>query len=221
MLVLVFAPQGAAIAGIDFRDVLARLYPRLNAASAATLVRWTDAELYQWADEAAKRLARSFGVFVERDASTALVAGTGTYAAAARHVSTVHASADSTALYARTAQELEALDALYVETQAAGGKLPSGFLSEAGAAGSATRVYPLPSAGGTLGLIMHRYPAAIASSNYTLSVPLCLTEYFSWWMLAEARRKESQAKMPEIAEHFAERVGLLDQVIQRYWGDAR
>ena len=30
-----------------------------------------------------------------------------------------------------------------------------------------------------------------------------------------------QAKMPEIAEHFAERVSLLDRVIQRYWGDAR
>lgn len=86
-----FLPPASPTGGIDFRDILAELYPHLNASGSGDLVYWTEAELYEWADEAAKRLARKFGGFVVRD-GTALVASQAIYNQPARHISTIHAS---------------------------------------------------------------------------------------------------------------------------------
>ena len=55
-------------------DMLTDMLPSLNAASEADLGYWTMAELHAFTDEAAKRLARATGGFVERDTSITLEA---------------------------------------------------------------------------------------------------------------------------------------------------
>jgi hypothetical protein len=218
LLLIFVTPSTPVTAGIDFQLILAELYPKLNATDATDLVYWTDAELYQWADEAAKRLARKFGVFVERDASTTIVLGTAIYNLPARHISTIHASIAGAALYPNNVQELEALDSDWVRTAGA----TDSFLNDN--EGTATiRVYPTPDATitGSLALIFHRFPVTIAAGTFELVVPLALQEYFTWLMLAEARRKESDASMPEVADHFAARVDLMESVIRSYWGDSQ
>lgn len=211
-------PQGPALTGINLRDVLSDLYPLLNAAAAGDLIHWTDSDLYEWLDEAAKRLARTYGVFVERDASMAIALGTPEYSVPAGHISIIHASAGTLALYAVTVQELEALDASW--PTAAG---PTNcFLADANGLGH-VRVYPAPDATitGALALIRHRFPVAITSVNNTLSAPLALRDYFLWYALSEARRRQSDAMMPEVAEHFAGRVALMEKVIEQYWGNSQ
>lgn len=123
-------------------------------------------------------------------------------------------------LDAANVRELEALDSDWVRAEGT----PAHWLDDNQGAAT-TRIYPAPpadnSVSGYLVWIFHSYPAAISSGNYTLSIPACLQEYFSWSMLSEARRKESDASMPEVADHYAARVDLLEQVIQAYWGDSQ
>jgi hypothetical protein len=218
VLLLIIPGQGTPPQGIDFRQVLIDLYPRLNASSAATLIYWTDAEFYEWSDEAAKRLARNLGVFVERDASTTIVTSTAVYGLPARHVSTIHASIAGVALYPNNVQEVEALDSTWIETEGA----TNSFLNDN--QGTTTiRVYPAPDGtiSGALAVIFHRYPVTISDSAYQLVVPDCLAEYFAWRLLSEAHRKESPGRKPEVGEHFAKRVELMDKIIESYWGVAQ
>lgn len=210
--------QGPVAAAVDLRLAIADVETALNAAGAGDLAQWTEADLWEWFDEAAKRLARGFGVFVERDASTAIALNVANYTLPARHLSTIHASIAGVSLYAVNVQELEAKDAAWVETQ---GPTDSFLMDTAGM--TAARVYPAPDAftTGALALIFHRFPPAVTVSNYTLSAPAVIRDYFAWHALAEARGRQSDAKMPEVAEHFAKRAGLLEQVIAEYWGNAQ
>lgn len=219
-MILLFFTGGVAAAGIDFAELLADLYPALNAGAAGELVWWTEAELYEHADEAAKELARGYGVFVERDDSTGVLAGTAVYELPARHLSTIHAALSGRALCPLTVQELEALDALWPETDATADEPVSGFLGDSDGT-ERIRLYGIPDATGTLSLVFHRFPAAVNSGNYLLAAPPCLAPYFAWRVLAAARRKDSKARMPEVAEHFAARAELVEQVIEQYWGTAQ
>jgi hypothetical protein len=219
---ILLLPQGPALTGIDLRNAIADVETALNAAGAGDLVEWAESDLYEWFDEAAKRLARSFGVFVERDASTAIVLDTPSYTLPARHLSTIHASVGPSsggkALYPVNVQELEGLDADWIETT---GPTNTFLMDTAGM--TAARLYPAPDVTitGFLALIMHRFPATISSSAYTLSAPAAIRDYFTWYALAEARGRQSDAQMPEVAEHFAKRVGLMEKVIESYWGTAQ
>lgn len=219
---ILLLPQGPAVTGIDLRNAIADVETALNAAGAGDLVQWTEADLYEWFDEAAKRLARTFGVFVERDASTAIALNTGSYTLPARHLSTIHASVGAssggTALYPVNVQELEALDADWIETQ---GPTNSFLMDTAGM--TAARVYPSPDVtiSGFLALIFHRFPATVNVSNFTLSAPAAIRDYFAWYALAEARGRQSDAAMPEVAKAFRERVALMEKVIESYWGSAQ
>ncbi len=210
--------SGSATLGIEFRDVLSDLYPKLNAVTAADLIHWSETELYEWLDEAAKRLARGIGCFVERDASITIVTSTAVYSVPARHLSTIHAAIAGRALSPNNVQEVEALDSAWVETEG----VTDSFLND-NLGTDAVRVYPAPDATvtGALSLVFHRYVATINSSNHQLTAPACLGEYFSWWALSEARRKQSEAHMPEVADHFAKRVAWLEKVIEAYWGTAQ
>ena len=209
--------QGSPATNVDLSDALAEIYPLLNAASAADLVWWSDSELYQWADEAAQRLARRFGVFVERDASGSIVEGTASYGVPLRHVSTIHVSIAGVALGPSSVEEIEARDANWVDTSAAS----DSWLWEAGT--DYTRIYPTPddTVTGSLARIFHRYPATIDSSNYLISIPAAIRDYISWFILAEAHKKESEGRKPEVGAHFENRLGLMEKVIESYWGLAQ
>lgn len=217
-MLLLFLPQGPAVALIDLRDMLSDLYPLLNAAGAADLVEWSESDLYEWSDEFVKRLARTYGVFVERDTATAIVLATAEYVTPARFLSMIHVSAGSKSLYPVTVQELEALDADWPATQ----DVTESFLLDANGLAH-VRVYPKPDATvtGALAQIFHRYPATLNIASYTLAAPEVIRDLVLWHVLAEARRRQSDAQMMEVAEHFTARGALMERAIESYWGNAQ
>jgi hypothetical protein len=223
VLLLIFAPQPAAPSAeyINFVVVLGDLYPRLNATSQADAVYWTDAELYQWFDEATQRLARSAGVFVERDTSITVSSAQGSYDLPSDQISTIQADLAGVVLRPRTVEELEALDADWPATT--GPPSPSAFVQNVLGLG-VIALYPAPGTADnekTLGLVIHTAPATVSASNALLSAPSVLQDYFGFYALAEARAKESKGAMPEVADWLRSGVtALYEQVIEGYWGEA-
>lgn len=222
MLLLIFAPQPAAPSAeyVNFAAVLGDLYPRLNATSQADAVYWTDAEIYQWFDEATQRLARSAGVFVTRDTSITVTTGDGSYDLPADQISTIQMDLAGVVLRPRTVEELEALDADWVATM--GPPSPSAFVQNVLGLG-VVAIYPAPGSadnGNTLGMVIHVAPATVSASNALLLCPSVLQDYFGFYALAEARAKESKGAMPEVADWLRSVTGLYEQAIEGYWGEA-
>jgi len=223
-VLLALLPQGPAVAaGISITRVIDDLLPTLGASNLADLT-WCLAdgsEFYQWADEYAQRLGRSCGVFVERDATTAVVGGTAAYALPARHIDTIHVSLTPTAgtpgrLRPSSVAELYALDG----TWPAASGVVARYSGDAGVPGIIT-LYRRPHAAGTLAVIFHQFPPAIAAASPTVDVASPVGDYFQYGMLAEARRKQGEGAMPEMAAHFDERVRLYEKVLLAYFGGAQ
>jgi hypothetical protein len=219
MLLLLYICQGTVTAGFDIGQVIEDLVPSLGGSTYADLVFWDEEELYQLADEAAKRMARAAGVFAVRDVSTVVAEGTADYPVPARHLSTVHVSIDQgagfTPLREATVEELEALDAGW---RASPGSIER-YVQDRGTEN--LRLYHSPAAGGTLGVICHEWRPEITPANRILAAPLVLADYIALAVLAEARRKESEAAMPEIAGHLDERLALIEAVMREYWGQVQ
>jgi hypothetical protein len=175
------------------------------------------ADLYQWADEAVKKLSYGVGLFVVYDNSVTVSAGTAIYNLPATHVFTLMAAvidADGIHLLRLTpVRDLWALDAMWEATSGT----PARASMDAGAVGTVT-VYPTPTAGGTLAQICQEFPGAVAQDSSTLALPTVLQDYFTYALLAGARGKESDSAMPEMAEHFTARMRMYEQLAEHLWG---
>jgi hypothetical protein len=194
-------------------DVLYRLGFQSAGDIAAAGAYVSVAELYQWADEAAKRLAYESGVFLTFDVSITVTSGTAVWTLPAAHVYTVMVWLVAKLLRISTVGELFALDGVWPVTSA-----PSERASfDASGVGTVT-LYPNPTVGGTLGQVCQLFPGTIALGGSTVALPTVLQDYFSYAMLAGARGKESDAAMPEMAGHFEERMALYEKVIQHLYG---
>src|SRR5690349_11209405 len=80
---------------MDVADCIADVIYRLGFVNAGEMsgTSWvTSAELYQYADEAAKRLARECGAFIDWDDSITVTPGTAAYNLPANHVYTIFAA---------------------------------------------------------------------------------------------------------------------------------
>jgi hypothetical protein len=214
---ILLLPQGPALpSGIDVADVITGILPALGATSFADIADWcTQTELYQWADECSKRLAHRSGIWVDRAPTVTVTAGTATAAVPDGHIDTIHVSLGGTPLRPASALELEALDPSW----AAQGT-PNRFSMDAAPVGN-IRLYPTPSQSGTAAVIYHRFQPTVQAGQSVLPIPSPLGDYVAFSIMAEARRKESDGAMPEMADHFDERVGLYEQLIEHYWGPAR
>ena len=173
----------------------------------------TPAELFAFADEAAKRLAYQCGLFLTYDTSITVTPGTAVWALPATHVFTLAAWLGAQALRLTTVRELAALDGNWPTTTGATNRASL----DAGSVGTIT-LYPIPGSGGTLAQVCQEYPAQIVAGASVILLPTVLQDYFSYAMLAGARGKESDMWMPEMAEHYKQRLALYDQVIEHLWG---
>jgi hypothetical protein len=221
MLTLIFAPQPppAQPEFVNMALVLQDLYPALNAAGPSDLIFWTQAELYEFIDEAAQRLARTCGVFVERDTSITTETNTGTYALPADQVATVQCDLGGFVLRPRTVRELEALDALWPATVGE----PAAFVQDLMGLGEIV-LYPAPDsdyAELAVGLVLRVAPATITLTNAMLGAPTCVREYFTFRALAAARGKQSKAEMPDVAAWMGKLADTLEGVMTEYWGAAQ
>jgi len=216
MLLLLFNPRGVAAAvGINVGDVIQRLLPSLNVYSVADLTHWTEGELYEYADDAVKRLARTLGLFVERN-TIAVSSGAALYNAPARHLDTIHASLGGANLRPAKVRELEALDATWQGSSGTVDRYTPDFQGT-----EKIRLYKTPAAGGTLAVIYHQYPAELSQASRTLPAPSVFEDYLTWAILAQARAKEGDAAMPEVAKHAAERQSQFEDLIAQMWGTAQ
>ena len=216
-MLLLLLPQGPAIAGVDLANTILDILPTLGASGLSDLDWCTQAELYQWADEAAKRLSHRVGVFVERDTSTALVSGTATYPTPTGHVDTIHASVlPSVKLLPSSVQELAALDATWSKTAGP----VTRYSMDAAGIGTIT-VYQIPTAAGTLAVIFHKFIPQIQAGASAIPVCSPVADYFAYAMLAGARRKESDHTMLDMADHFDKRVDMYEQILTHYFGEGQ
>jgi hypothetical protein len=218
VLILLLAPQGQGPQPtVDVRDPVEELYPQLGASGASDLEFWTKDELYRFCDDAAKRLARNVGCFVERNASIGTVVGQAEYSLPSRHLSTIHASYGDSSLLPATVEELEALDPAWT---AAANDTPSRFVQRNGT--EKGTLYPPPDTDDIeVALIQHEFPSEITEASPGVYAPKVMRDYFRFAAVAAARGKESKGAMPEVAAWALKLTGLYEDVARSYWGSAQ
>lgn len=219
MLLLFFsgAPQSGGY--VNASTVVSDIWPPLNAASAADAVFWTETEMYEWFNEAARRLAGKCGAFVVRDTSLVSSVGIPSYTLPANHSATIQADLGGQVLRPRNVQELEALDASWPTTDGP----PEAFLLDDAQGVFVLTLYPAPdvaSSGLPIGLAMRAIPPDVSAAGGFLAASRALRGYFTFYMLGEARAKEGRAQMPEISQWFRQLCGQYEQAICAYLGDS-
>jgi hypothetical protein len=172
----------------------------------------TSNELYAWADEAVKTISYRQGLFVELDASIAVVADTAVYDLPDKHISTLAAWLGVDALRLTPVKVLRALDATWPVTTG-----PSDRCSlDANSVGTIT-LYPKPTVGGTLWQLWQEHPPDIGIGASTVTLPTFFQDFLSYRMLAGARAKESDATQIEMAEHFEARCSMYEKIFQHLY----
>ena len=197
--------------------IITATLPDLHTDSTANLVWWTKAELIQWADEALKRAAQKFCLFLARDVSQTTSAGVGFFNRASRHLATLHVAIGNRSLRASSQQELNAFDSDYLSTR---GDPEERWYEDKMA--TTTGYQPLTTvaaAGRTIRALYTEFPAELdtAELNTTIPGPLCFGDYIQNAIRAEANSKESDAAMPEVAKHDRELMALYESVFSYYW----
>lgn len=209
----------------DVVNSIADLWFRLGFLSSTEMAvagRWvTLAELYQFADDAARLLARKSSIFLEWDDTVAVVAGTPACTLPAGHIFTesawlVYASGAVQALRLTSSAQLFALDGNWPATTGA----PTRLSFDAQDLNTAV-LYPNPAANSTLNQIIEELPPAIVSGSSGVPVSPVLIDYFTYAALAGARGKESDSAMPDVAAHAKERMSLYEAVIVHLYGYGR
>lgn len=219
MLLLLLAPRAAPTTPgyINGALVVSDLWAPLNATGEADAIYWTEAELYEWIDEAAKRLARKLGLFVVYDTSLSTATGTKNYTLPTGHAGTIQCDIAGRMLRARNVQELEALDSAW--TTAVNAK-PKAFVEDTQGLTQLT-LYPPPNLAENakiIGLTMLTTLATISVSTAQFAAPQCIREYFTFSALAEARAKETNASMDEIAQWMRGLVDTYEDAMRQLWG---
>jgi hypothetical protein len=219
MLLLFFAhPPSGTPAIVNMAVVVGGLWEPLHSSSAGDAIFWTESELYQYIDEAAKRLGRTFQVFTSYDQSLTAANGTRDYTLDPRHVSTQQADLAGTVLRPFTAHELDSLSSTWPTDSGT----PKRFLEDTSGVFTLT-LHPIPGAGDTgkaIGLVENKIPIDISVSAAILQAPQVMREYFTFYALSKAHAKEGRAQMQETGAFFKSLVELMETTIADYWGGA-
>ncbi len=209
-------PGGGTAPASTAQDQLDQLYPLLAASGSADLDFWTDAQLLAWLNAGLARLARSAAVFVERDTSITVAAGTASYTLPTPHLSTLHVSLGGSLLRPVSAAELEALSATW-QTDVG---TPTRYWQDSGLGTASIGLYPKPIATGTLAVVEHELPDTLTAGS-SLPLPEPLADFAFFYALAEARAIESDGAMPETAEICRQLASFIEQMARDYWGVAQ
>jgi len=218
MLLLLLAPQPPPPAPgfVNVSLTVSELWPPLNATGPSDAIFWTQSELFEWINEAAKRLSHKLGVFVIRDTLTTLtLLNIGDYALPNYHIHTLQCDLNGKVLRARNVQELEAADAAWPTTIGP----PVAFLEDTLGFRRLT-IYPAPDAANQtlpINFVMAQISPEVSAASPVIPAPACLREYFTFYTLAEARTKQSNAQMDEIGEWFRGIVDQYEQVMRGLW----
>lgn len=214
MLLFLPQPSPAQPGFANLELAIGELWPALNASGPADALWWTPAELYEWMDEGAKRLARMTGAFVERNTSLNSSATIPTYALPAAHITTLQADLANVTLKARSTQDLEAEDSAWASRTGD----PKAFTLDVSGF-NRLRLYPAPADGpNDIGLFMSRIPEEITAAQSALAAPPIIRDYFTLYALREARRKESPGSMEEIVPFLDSVLETIESAVGQLWG---
>jgi hypothetical protein len=185
----------------------------------AQLGNWTEAELYQYAEEALHDAGGRYVLIAGIDSTTALVANQTLYPTLPNQIATIYASAGGAMLAPSSVAEMEALDDDWEEAAAAdptrwvGNNLGEEFIA----------VYPPSNAAGVLTLVyqMHppNMPVPAAGQPLDLNIPAPVGDYLAVKALAQARLRQGDGQMLDAAQAFTMLGGLYEKCFAAYWGD--
>jgi|SRR5215831_4223838 len=198
---------------INVTQVVDELLPSLHAATRAELVFWTETDLLQWVDEAAKRLSRVAYCFIERDTATTTVLGQTRYPLPARHVTTLHVSYGMTPIRPSGILELEMRDSVFGMTQGT----PDHWFEDL-QAGAQIGLSPVPNVISSIPIIFAAYPPEINIGNQQLSAPVPLKGYLAMSVLEQAYKREGEMEEADVAAHCMARRQMYEQILSNYYG---
>ena len=210
-------------------QIIAPLYPQLHGTDATDIVFWTEAELWRYVADAAKRLVQRYGIRIVRDVtSVTLSSGVASYLTPPRHMSTLHVALNNLALRPTSTTELERKDSQY-QTRAATAASPVSWWYEDRNLLNHIGLYPVPGPlddGLKLEVIFHQYfcgpdlaDEVIGSPQY-IDTQLWTGDYMAISAMAEAYKREGDFQMPESAQAYGALLGLYEQLAQSYWNTA-
>jgi hypothetical protein len=194
-------------------DLVTSALDALNAASTADLAFWAAADLYEWIDEAAKRMARTAQIFVVHDTSVTTAAGTAVYGTPGNHVALINIACLGAMLRPSSSRELAALSDTWMADAGAPARWIEDWLGH-----DLFRVYPTPTAAQGLEIVLAAYLPDITAAAPTFVAPDVFGDYLETALIAEARRKEGDGALPEVAAALDRQTGLYEQIFQSYWG---
>ncbi|MBZ5578256.1 MAG: hypothetical protein LAP40_16965 [Acidobacteriia bacterium] len=204
---------------MDWSTLTPWIVVSLNASRVEELVDWTEAELYQYAEESFHALGRGLLLIVQYDDSTALVANQGLYPVPALHIVTIYAAADGVTLQPAEVDEVEALDDDYEE--AAGVAAPTRWIGNASGL-NYLRVYPPKNAAGVLTLIFQMrppdMPVPATGQPLELKMPAPIGDYLAAKALEKARRRQGDGQMLDAAQAFSTLGQIFERAAAAYWG---
>lgn len=215
LLAILLTTTGLEVAGFSADQLISDVLPALGASSLQDLDWASVTELYQWQDEAIKRLAHRCGVFVERAAPFATTElNTSQYPVPPGHIDTIHVTLNGLSLRAVTVSELEALDGSWATTDGP----VTRFSMDADGLDYVT-LYMVPTVTGlAINSIYHQFPPDPITAGTIVDMPLPMGDYLEYAMVGEARRKESDRAMAEVADHCDQMMALIEMVACGYWG---
>lgn len=172
---------------------------------------WTPDELAQYSDDEMKRLARDFGLFAQL-AAIAVSAGQASYSLPSDCTAVVQAACNRLVLRPASVGEIESLDAAWLTTAGT----PTRWVPAVGV--DTITLHPSPLAGGTLDLVYLATAPETGTDMAARGFCQALGDLIEWVSVSEARRRESDAQMSEVAQVLDALADLYRTAIGSYWG---
>lgn len=194
--------------------VLPNAMAALQAATAADLDLCTVANLWEWADEELRRLARTFALFVERADGQAAGAGQFVYALPAGHLATLQLEFNGRVLRPANVHELESGDAGWED---ASSFPPTRYVPDWQGADN-VRLYPIPNKAGTWAVLYELEPPSVSAAQPSAPLAAPVADIVALRVIAEARRREGDSQMPEAVSACEQLIGMYEAVMRAYYG---
>lgn len=204
-------------ADLDLSPLIPLVTSALGVGGIDELESWTVGELYGYASDELDRLTGAHNVVVEC-AELEVAAGGPNVAYPADRLGTLAAfwtsGATVAALRPASVRELEARED---DWEAAAGEVTHYVEDFQGA--DLFRLYKQPAAPGTATLLYLAGAEDLSESQTRAPIPAPIGDALALRMIAEARRKDCDAQLPEAAAFVEQVLGLYESALSAYWGE--
>jgi len=199
---------------VDFSTEIPWLCASLNCPSVAELDTWTQDELYTYAEEALRAVARKFILFAGYNTATTLTIGQAVYGLPSDHVATIYLAAAGAMLAPSNVAEMEALDDSWTT---AANATPARWVGNA-ADMTVAGIYPPPAAPCPLTLVYQAECPDLSVASPVVAMPTIMGDYLALRVLEQARMRQGDAQMADASKAFGNMADTIESAFQAYWG---